>query len=35
MSFFVPVNLERKNLLTKCFYILNIAEKTEEFRKII
>lgn len=35
MSFFVPVNLEGKNLLTKFFYILNIAEKTEEFRKII
>ena len=35
MSFFMPAILGRKNLLTKCFYILNIAEETEEFRKII
>lgn len=35
MSFFVFTSLERKDLLTKRFYILNIAEKEEEFRKII
>ena len=35
MSFFMPAILEEKNLLIKCFYILNIAEEIEEFRKII
>lgn len=35
MSFFMPAILEEKNLLTKCFCVLNIAEKVGEFRKII